>query len=94
MTEDGSDPFKLGALDPMLADETGSECDGTDEYPPGPVSALWPSTSNHCGVQEYVPDSAIDPSLLQYDGQALHSPVTQAEVSTSAEINLYSLNKT
>lgn len=94
MAEDGSDPFKLGALDPMLADETGSECGGADEYSTVPVTGLWPSTSNPCGVQEYVPDSAIDPSLLRYDSQALHSLVTQAEVSTSAETDLYSLNKT
>lgn len=94
MSEDGSEPFNLWALDPMLGDETGSECGGTDENSAGPVPAPWLSILNHCGVQEYVPDPAINPSLLQQHSQALHSPATEAEVSMSAETNSNSLNET
>lgn len=94
MTGDGSDPFKLGALDPMLGDETGSKCGGADEDSAEPVPTLWPPTFDHCGVQEYVPDSAINPWLLQRHGQELHSSATEAGVSTTAETNSYSLNET
>lgn len=94
MSENGSDPFKLGALDPMLGDETGSECGGADECPAGPVPALWPSMLDHCGVQGHVPDSVIDPGLLQQQSQEWHASATEAGVSISAEINPYSLNET
>ncbi|KAM0473008.1 hypothetical protein ACHAPX_008371 [Trichoderma viride] len=93
MSEHGSDPFKLGAFNPMLGDETGSE-GGADEYLAGPELALWPSTLDVCGVQEYVPDTAIDPSLLQHQSQELYTSATEAEVSTNAERYIHSLNET
>lgn len=94
MSENGSDPFRLGAFDPMLGDETGSEHGGADEYSTGPVPVLWPSGLDLCGVQERVPDSAIDPSLLQQQSQELYTSATEAGVSISAEIISYSLNET
>ncbi|KAL7971543.1 hypothetical protein HDV63DRAFT_403106 [Trichoderma sp. SZMC 28014] len=94
MSEDGSAPFNLWALDPMLGDETGSECGGAEERSAEPGLALWPSTSNPCGVQEYVPDDAINPSLLLGQSQELYNPATEAEVSTSARGYIHSLNET
>lgn len=94
MAGDGSEPFRLGALDPMLGDDAGSECGGAEEYSVGLVPTLWPSPFDHGGVQEYTPDSAIDPILLQQDSQELHCSATEAAVSTEEETNPHSLNQT